>query len=108
MLMYSKYLPDVSKMLHKHMSILQKSDWMQQVFEEEPMVAYRRDRNLADTLVHGKLKSDLPRPRQACKTDCKTCSTQTGATSKCTERDVIYGLTCTECGKVVYVGETGK
>ena len=26
----------------------------------------------------------------------------------CTERDVIYGLTCRECDKVVYVGETGR
>ena len=56
------------------------------------MAAYRRDRNLADILVHGKLKKDMPRPRQACKTDCKTYSTQTGAISVCTERDVIYGL----------------
>ena len=90
------------------MSILQKSDWMQQVFEEEPMAAYRRDRNLADTLVHGKLKRDMPRPRQACKTDCKTCSTQTGATSLRTERDVINGVMCTACKKVVYVGESGR
>ena len=30
------------------------------------------------------------------------------ATSICTERDVIYALTCTECDKVVYVGETGR
>ena len=100
---YSKCLPDVSKILHKHMSILigcsrylKKNQW-------QPT-----DRNLADTLVHGKLKRDIPRPRQACKTDCKTCSTQIGATSMCTERDVIYGLTCTEYDKVVYVDETGR
>ena len=94
--------------LHKHMSILHKSDWMQEEFEEKPMAVYRRDRNLADTLLHGKLKRDMPRPRQACKTDCKTCSTRTGTTSTCTERDVIYGLTCTERYKVVYVVETRK
>ena len=89
-LTYSKCLPDVSKILHKHMSILHKSDRMQQVFEEEPMAAYRRDTSLEGTLVHGKLKRDLPRPRQACKTDCKTCSTQTGATSMFTEGRHIW------------------
>ena len=26
----------------------------------------------------------------------------------CTERDVIYGITYTGCGRVVYVGETGR
>ena len=36
------------------------------------------------------------------------CAIQVEQDSKCTERDVIYGLTCTKCGKVVYVGETGR
>ena len=35
-------------------------------------------------------------------------STQTGASSTCTERDVIYGLTCTDGDNVVNVGETGR
>ena len=34
------------------------------------MAAYRRDRNQADILVHGKLKRDMPRQRPACKADC--------------------------------------
>ena len=72
------------------------------------MAAYRRDCNLADILVHDKLERDMPQPRQACKTDCKTCSTQTGATSMFTKRDVMYGLTCKERDKVVYVGETRR
>ena len=81
---------------------------MQEAFKEKPMAAYRRDRNLANILVHGKLKRDMPRQRPACKADCRVCAVQVGPDSMCSERDVIYGLICTECGKVVYVGETGR
>ena len=71
------------------------------------MAAYRRDRNLVDILVHGKLKRDMSRQRPRCKAGCKVCAIQVGKDSMCDERDVIYGITCTECKKVVYVGETG-
>ena len=89
-------------------NILHKSERMQEVFREEPMVAYRRDSNLSDILVHSKLKRDMPGQRTACKAESRVCNIQAGHDSMCTERDVIYGLTCTECGKVVYVGETGR
>ena len=104
LLTYSKCLTDMSKILCRHMSILHKSERMQELFREEPMAAYRRDSNLSD--MHGKLRRDMPRQRPACKADCRVCTIQAGQDSMCTERDVIFGLTCTECRKVVYVGET--
>ena len=36
------------------MPLLHKSPDMQQIFNEPPLTAYRRDRNLNDILVHGK------------------------------------------------------
>ena len=68
------------------------------------MAAYRRPRNLSGIFVYGKLKRDMPRQRLACKADCRVFTMQAGHASMCTERDVIYGLTCTECRNVVHVG----
>ena len=59
-LTYSKCLPDVYKILRRHMSILHDSERMQEVFRDEPMAAYRRDSNLSDILVHGKLSRECP------------------------------------------------
>ena len=69
-------MPDIAKVLHRHIGILRKSKRMQEVFKEEPMAAYKRDRNLADILVHGKLKRDMPRQRPRCKADSIVCAIQ--------------------------------
>ena len=37
------------------MGILHQCEQLKTVFEEQPMVAFKRDRNLFDILVHGKL-----------------------------------------------------
>ena len=63
------------------------------------MSVYMRDRNLADILMHDKLKRDKPRQRSRSKADCKVCVIQIGKDSICTERDVIYDITCPESGK---------
>ena len=72
------------------------------------MAAYRRDQNLQDILVHGKLRKVMGHKRQKCSPNCKTCGVRTEEEPNCTERNVIYGLTCTLCKKIVYVGETGR
>ena len=51
---YSRHLPDLHKISRDHMPLLHKSPDMQQIFNEPPLIAYRRDRNLNDILVHGK------------------------------------------------------
>ncbi len=72
------------------------------------MAAFRRDRNLADILVHGKLKRDLQQNEPTCKSGCKTCNMLMGNSTRCKDRGVVYGLACTKCDKIVYVGETGR
>ena len=51
---YSRHLPDLHKISRDHMPLLHKSPDMQQIFNEPPLIAYRRDRNLNDIIVHGK------------------------------------------------------
>ena len=54
-LTYSKLLPDVRNILKKHQSTLHKSERMSfKVFPTQPILAFRRDSNLCDTLVHKK------------------------------------------------------
>ena len=54
------------------------------------MAAYRRDRKLADILLHGKLKRDKPRQRSRCKADCKVCVIKVGKDSICILRGMLY------------------
>ncbi len=54
-LTFAKQLPDVQEIVHKRMSLLYKSDRMKQIFQQPPVLAFRRDRNISDVLVHGKL-----------------------------------------------------
>ena len=48
---YMKQLPDIHKIRHVRMDILQKLERMTQVFSDPPLVAYRRDRDLGNFLV---------------------------------------------------------
>ena len=98
----------MSKILHKHIGLLHKSDKMQDVFKKEPMAAYRRDKTLQYILFHGTFRKVMGPQRRKCNPGCKTCDVRTEDQPNCTERDVIYGLTCTLGDKIVYVGETGR
>jgi hypothetical protein len=106
-LTYSKNLPNVSNILHKHIDLLKKSHRMCKVFTEEPMAAYRRDKNLEDVLVHSKLRRDVSRPERKCVDKCRTCDVL-GEAPGCRHRDVVYGIRCMKCDRIVYVGETGR
>ena len=50
-----KQLPEVGEIVRKNMDTLYKSEHLKEVFKQPPVLAYRRDRNLGDILVHGKL-----------------------------------------------------
>jgi hypothetical protein len=72
-LTYSKYLPNVSNILHKHIDLLLK-EIASDVFTEEPIASYRRDNNLEDVLViNSKLRKEISRPERKCVDKCKTC-----------------------------------
>ena len=53
-LTYSKLLPDIRNILRKHQATLHKSERMREVFDKPPLLAFRRDTNLCDVLVHRK------------------------------------------------------
>jgi len=51
---FSRGLPNVSNISRKHLPTLHTFDRMKDAFPEPPLVAYRRDANLEDILVHKK------------------------------------------------------
>ena len=105
------------------MDVLYRSSRMREVFKEPPIVAFRRDKNLCDTLVHGKTSGALRSTRTSCKTHCENCrllsrdeisDTSCQVTYSpvqditCHIRNVVYAIICTKCRSTVYVGETER
>ena len=122
-LTYTRALPNISKILNKRMEILRKSKKLSNIFKAPPQVSYRRGRNIKDILVHQKWSRTDKKSRkangQACK--CKICSVTyksgsakgcenthvpVNSTVNCKSSNVIYGVHCKKCEKVLYVGET--
>lgn len=94
---------------------------MRRVFPAPPVLAFRRDRNLVDVLVHTKTNRALNQHKNDC--TCVTCdmiwksdvadTTNTKLFSTCqsvdcTTRNVVYALLCERCSVTVYVGETER
>ena len=70
---YSNFLPDVHGIVRKHMDVLYRSSRMREIFKEPPIVAIRRNKNLCETLVHGKTSGALRSTSTSCKTHCENC-----------------------------------
>jgi hypothetical protein len=47
-------LPNIHEILKKNMKILYNSEKMKRIFDESPIVSYKRDKNIKDILVHHK------------------------------------------------------
>ena len=123
-LTYSSRLPDVHNIIRKNMPELHRSEDMKKVFKEIPIIAYRRGRNLGDTLVHGKtnrVMRGLNVSVERCQKKCVVCEMlvrgqQWGSgfpervdqRQECRMWNVVYGINCVRCKKMVYVGETGR
>ena len=120
---YSNLLPDIQHITKKHLDVLHRSSKMRDVFKDPPIVAFRRDKNLSDVLVHGKTNKALKSTRINCKPGCGNCSiisretiSDTSQQNKytpvsdinCQSRNVIYGIICTRCKTTEYVGETER
>ena len=120
--MYSSFLPDIRVIMQKNRRILHKSDKLRRIFPEDPMIAYKRGKNLKDLLVHGKTKQALTvQGRQDCGGGCVICKifyegdTVPGVggpihydkTIGCRTSNLVYGVWCGKCSRAVYVGETG-
>ena len=107
------------------MKTLQKSEILEKIFDKPPLVAFRRDKNIQDILVHKKHNNTFYRKENGCKKCGKNCAlckhlieTETffGRDDKeynikgqisCQTVGIIYSVVCQKCEKVMYVGQTG-
>ncbi len=67
---YGAHLPDVSTIIKQRMNILHRSARMKEVFEEPPLLSFRRDRNIGVLLIHEKLNKIMS---QSHVKQCKVC-----------------------------------
>ena len=107
---YSKHLPDIQKITRNHMNLLYKSPKMETIFSDPPIVAFKRDRNLTDILVHGKLNKvfkSRDNSKERCGKDCVVCEILDQG-DNCKTRNTVYGIKCGSCDKIMYVGETER
>ncbi|XP_045208770.2 uncharacterized protein LOC123560670 [Mercenaria mercenaria] len=120
-LTYSKMLPDIRNILRKHQKVLYNSERMRTVFQEPPLLAFRRDKNIRDVLVHGKTNRAFRSSPDIC--SCHICllifkgevadttkrhTYQTVTHTSCSDTNLVYGLLCKPCNKTIYVGETER
>ena len=100
---------------------------MKTIFKAPPIVAFRRDRNLGDILVHGK-HNKVFRTREGntdtfCSPKCQICprilkddiikgtqqpDIKIKSHNGCETWNAVYGIRCDRCDRVVYVGETER
>jgi hypothetical protein len=64
---YSKALPNIHDILRKNMKILNQSYKMKKVFNQPPIVSFRRDKNIKDILVHRKHNLQFYNKQNGCK-----------------------------------------
>ena len=127
---YTKQLPHVHSIVRQHMDTLYSSMRMSEVFKDVHIVTYRRDRNLGDLLVHGKtnkalnVHNTLGEDSTRCKKPCVVCNMfergihntkpevvdikTSRHMQECRSWNVVYGIICTVCQKIVYVGDTSR
>ena len=114
----------IQSILLRNSKILSSDPETRAVFPQPPLVAYRRDSNLRDILVH---TSDSSQPSsQAGTSPClharsRTCQHISSATNvrgpqypfvikkafSCQTSDLVYCISCRRC-PAVYIGETGR
>ena len=120
---YSSQLPDVQSILHQKMNILHRSAKARKIFPKAPITAFRRDQNLQDILVHIKHSKQFNRTIQGthqCMKKCTICSYAREGnivemnkryvfndSITCKTSNLVYGIFCKKCEKLMYVGETG-
>ena len=68
---FSNLLRDMHSVVRKHMNVLYRSVKNKEAYKEPPIVAFRRDRNLCDTLVHSKTNKALKPTSQTCQDGCE-------------------------------------
>ena len=125
-------MPDIKSVLTKHWHLLQLDPALKEMFEQPPMMAFRRNRNIGDFLNSKRFHNNevARKDRQHTVRSCKPCrpdrkykcckqlqetkSFKSNATVKtydiyhetnCNSKYVIYLLECTKCN-IQYVGKS--
>ena len=70
---FSKLLPVARNILQKHSNIQYRSDRIKEVFDELPILAYRRNKNICDVLVHSKMARLVGSGSDESQCNCKVC-----------------------------------
>jgi Reverse transcriptase (RNA-dependent DNA polymerase)/GIY-YIG catalytic domain len=121
---YNTSLPNIGQILHKYWDLLKLSPKtsVKYVHSFNPIMAYKRPKNLKDFLVKSRLDSPLPYTSKKCnRPRCSHCSKivitdefkssvnsnrfKLKCNADCSTKDVIYLITCKKCAKQ-YVGQT--
>ena len=125
-LTYLSHLPDIHNIVNSNMHILHQTDTMKKIFKKPSLVAYRREANLVDVLIHGKLNSVLnkedrqmtvPCGEESCKFCPHVCTPRRFSSTNgdeyeilmgghCNTSNVFYLLSCRVCENSVYFDET--
>ena len=127
-LTYHPHNIPVKNILIKNFHILQSDSDLKEIFPSPPLVAYKRDTNLGDHLVHSRLLSSpgndtTPGTHPCGLPGCKLCGIVSSATFirgpkgnftvrrrfTCQSVDVVYAVICSLCSDatlMMYVGET--
>ena len=114
----------VKNIIIDNFHLLQSDPRLSQIFPKPPLIAYKRDQNLRDHLVHARVKSEVqvasrPGTTPCNRPKCLTCqyvnpasvivgpksSFHLHSSHNCTSSDIVYAITCALCDKV-YIGET--
>ncbi|XP_066925555.1 uncharacterized protein [Clytia hemisphaerica] len=128
---FNKNLPPIRTLLEKHWDILNINERFQDTFQQTPVIAYRRNKNLKDLLGQTSISNNkVSRKQQKLKGKCQPCLTRTGNlcckqimststfTSQQTKRTyqifhnvnckstrIIYLLECNKC-HIQYIGKS--
>lgn len=115
----------VKNIIYNNFHILKNNGEFNSLFEDVPLLAFRKDKSLKDVLVRSTVKSNVNSDTVGtfpCKRNkCVTCrhvvqkSVITGPSSSftikskftCITEGVIYCIICKKCGDL-YIGETGR
>lgn len=126
---YDPRLPDIPNIVTKHWrSMVSQDNYLQEVFEEPPLIAYKRNTNIKDMLIRAKITKNTQRQKRKQRGmkkcgKCVACSSiKEGRTIKsnkftwtlnkqfnCKTENVVYLLECDkEYCKQQYIGETER
>ena len=113
----------VKHILYNNFNLLTDDDETADIFQSQPLMAYRRDQNIKDILVRTKLPSTTERSGTTpCKhLKCRTCthinhsttitnnnnSFHINANFTCLSSCLVYCISCKQCD-MIYIGETSR